>query len=119
MPANVVVPESIATDRRMSLAERDHIFEESEYIGVRIQSAPVQPDNLSVLVVGIVVAALSVHELVAGDQHRYPGGEHQHAAKILNLPLTQGDHFRWHIRVTFPSAIPAGLYAVSVRDQIV
>src|SRR5208282_4644491 len=43
IPANVVVPKGAASDRRMSLTERYHGLEESEYIGVRVRSAPIQP----------------------------------------------------------------------------
>src|SRR5215813_2057907 len=53
----------------MRLAEGNHLFEEIEDIPIRLESVPVQPADLVILVVRIVVSELGVQELVTGPEH--------------------------------------------------
>ncbi len=54
-------------------------------------SVPVDPGNLVVLAVAVVVAALGSAKLVAGQQHRNALGEEQRDEEIPHLPIAQRD----------------------------
>ncbi len=70
-----------------------------------------------ILVVGIGVPALGIHELVASTEHRRAVGKKQETAEALNLLFPQDDHMVRHPIVAFPSAIPAvGVVALSARE---
>ncbi len=56
-----------------------------------VQQRPVDPADLVVLAVRVVVAALGAAELVAGGEHRDAGGEQQGGEQVPQLALAQGD----------------------------
>src|SRR5215469_6769445 len=70
VPADILAPESTAAQRGVRLPERNHFFEETEDVLIRLEATPVQPAGFIVLVVWIVVTELRVQELVAGPEHR-------------------------------------------------
>ena len=91
----------------MRFAKRDHELEESVNITVRYQQIPVQPGGFIVLIKGIVVAFLRVHELIACSEHGCAVAKKQDRAEILDLLFAEGEHVRRHILIAFPSAVPA------------
>src|SRR5580658_7992398 len=103
----------------MRFSESDHAFEKTEDILIRREPAPVQPDGGVINIIRIVVASLSIHELITRAEHRCSVGEHQKRAEVLNLLLAQrGDRWRGFV-VAWTDAIPAKLTIVVVGDQIV
>ncbi len=79
----------ILSDGRVRHAERDHIAEELEHIPVLFQKAPVQPGDLVVLAVGVVVAEFRVAEFVAGEEHGRSPAAHQHGAGVSDHPVAE------------------------------
>jgi hypothetical protein len=73
----------------MRFSESDHAFEKAEDILIRREPIPVQPDGGAINIVRIVVAVLSIHELITRTEHRRAIGEHQKRAEVLNLLLAQ------------------------------
>ena len=71
-----------------------------------VVEVPVQPGELVVLAVGVVVAVLRVAELVAGQQHRHALREEQRGDEVALLPLAQRDDVRVVGR-PFGAAVPA------------
>ena len=65
------------------------IFDESVDVGVPLEQAPVEPADLVVLAVGVVVAALRPAHLVAHQQHRRAGGEQRQREEVLDLAVAQ------------------------------
>src|ERR1700691_2870648 len=70
----------------MPAAEGDHFFEEPEDIFIPDSAAPVEPADLVVLAIGVVVSSLCPPDLVAGDYHRHALGKQQYRGKVLDLP---------------------------------
>ena len=70
VPGNILPPEPAPAQRGMIFSERNHLLEELENVLIGLELTPIQPSNFVVLVVGIVVAELSIQELVAGAKHR-------------------------------------------------
>src|SRR5580692_6024155 len=115
----LLIPESAASDRRMCLAEGDHILEKAKDILIRRKPIPIQPYCRIVDIVRIVVAVLRMHELITRAKHRRAVREHQECAEILDLLLAQRGDRRRRLAVTWANAIPAMLAIVIVSDQIV
>ncbi len=129
----VVAPIARAAQRRVRLPKCDHVLEEPKDVRMCIAPAPVEPGCLVVLAVRVAVAALRLHELIAGAKHRGAVREHEQAAEVSHLPLAQGHDLGGDILFTLPAAVPTEFLrrAVSVavpigpvvlvviRDQIV
>ena len=56
---------------------------------------------------GLLLPSLRIHEFIAGAEHRSSVRDHQDCEEILDLLLSQPHHFRRHILIAFPSAVPA------------
>ena len=54
-----------------------------------LDQRPVEPGELVVLAVGVVVAVLRAADLVAGDEHRHALREEQDRGEVLHLPLAE------------------------------
>src|SRR5450755_3899555 len=106
VPGNVLAPEPAATQRRMRLPERNHAFEEAEYVLIRLELAPIQPADFIVLIVRIVVSELCIQELVTRPEHRDAVREQKQTAKILHLFPAQRQNLRWRALVSFLSTVP-------------
>src|SRR5271167_3879453 len=103
----------------MRFPESDHAFEEAEDILIRRESIPAQPHAGVINIVRIVVAVLSIHELITRTEHRCPIGEHQKRAEVLSLLLAQGGDRKRRFVLAGADAIPAMLTIVVVGDQII
>src|SRR5256885_4527452 len=53
------------------------------------EQRPVEPADLVVLTIGVVVAALSAPHLVAHEHHGHPRGEHRHGEEVLDRKSTR------------------------------
>ena len=60
----------------------------------RVVELPVDPAELVVLAVGVVVAALRAAELVAGEQHRHPLREQERGEEVAELAVAERVHRR-------------------------
>ena len=55
---------------------------------------PVEPGQLVVLAIGIVIALLTMAEFVAGQEHRHTLGQQQGGHEVAHLLPTQGPNGR-------------------------
>src|SRR6185437_11781469 len=81
---------------------------------ILLREAPVDPADLVVLAIGVVVALLSPAELIAGQQHRRPLRQDQRRQHIADLPLPQSID-RGIVARAFLAAIPGAVVGVAVR----
>ena len=79
----------LPADHLMFFAVGDHEFKELKEIPVLFQKAPVQPGDLVVLAVGVVVAEFRVAEFVAGEEHGRSPAAHQHGAGVSDHPVAE------------------------------
>ena len=91
----------------MGLPEANHPFKESKDVLIVLQKIPIEPGRLIVLIVGIVVSPLSVHELIAGTKHGCSIGQHEKTEKILDLPPAQAEDLWGDPFVALKPAVPA------------
>jgi hypothetical protein len=77
----------------VGFSELDHTFEESKHVPIALEKIPIQPGDFVVLVVGIVVPFLGVHEFVARAEHGGPVGEHEQTEEVLDLLPPQRHDF--------------------------
>ena len=83
------MPEPAASERGVRLAEGDHVFEETKDVVVLAEEVPVEPRRFIILIVGIIVALLRIHEFIPSAKHGSAVGEKQEAAKVLHLTFPQ------------------------------
>ena len=107
------VREHLADDG-MPVAVGNHEAEEFEQIPVLLQQAPIQPGDLIVLAVGVVVAELGVAELVTGQEHGRPAAAHEHGAGVADHAETEAEDFRV-VGIALSSAVPAAVVIGAVR----
>ena len=113
----IFAPESAVPQEGVGFAKRDPQCKEPDDVVILLKQIPVQPGGLVILVVGIVVPALGIHELVASTEHRGAVGKKQETVEVLGLPFLQDYHMVRHPIVAFPSAIPAvGVVTLSGRE---
>src|ERR1700686_2330325 len=90
----------------MGLAERNHAFEEAEYVPIRLKLTPIQPADFVVLVIRVVVSELCIQELVTGPEHRDAVREHEKAEEVFSLFPAKCQNLLWRALVSFVSAVP-------------
>src|SRR5215472_1367981 len=105
--------ESTALQERMALAQRNHLFEEAEHLLVLFRKVPIEPADLVILAVGVVVSLLCASDFIAGHKHGDPLGEQKNSRKILDLALAQCLNVRI-VGLPFNTAIPAQIIVVAV-----
>src|SRR4029077_15281042 len=117
----------------MILPESNHVLAKTKNVLIRPKLTPVKPSCLVVLVVGIVVAELSVQELIAGPKHWNAIRQHEQAEKVLDLLASQRQHVARLAFIAFVTTVPAmvGVHAILVivtirpvaflvvRDQVI
>src|ERR1700758_4414118 len=118
MPLDILSPKSAASDRATRLAQGDHPLEKAEQVAVLLKPIPVEPGHLVILVVRVVVAVLSVEELVAGTEHRGTVGQHQQTTKVFHLPAAQRQDVFQHAVVALPTAVPAQVVVCAVQVAV-
>ena len=85
------VKEGRAAEHRMLGAEPEQPPREGEEHPRALVDLPVEPGDLVVLAVRVVVAALGVPELVAGEEHRHALGEEERGEDVPLLAVAQRD----------------------------
>ncbi len=72
-------------------ARRDQRRGEAQHAGLALDGRPVEPAELVVLAVGVVVPVLAAQHLVAHGQHRHADGEQGQRQEVLRLAAAQLD----------------------------
>ncbi len=85
----------------------------AQHLVFRTKLLPFQPGDVVILAIGVVVAALGVADLVAGEQHRHPQRQEQRGEQVAFLLVAQADDRRIISR-SFDPAIPAEVRLVTV-----
>src|SRR6201993_4074418 len=104
----------------MTPTQCDEFRREIKHLAV--DCLPVEPSDLVVLTVGVVVAPLSAPELVAPQQQRYARREQQRHKKCALLPRAEGHYgwiVGWALGSTVPRAVVVGAVAVALTVGIV
>src|SRR5215472_13203195 len=83
-----------------------------------VVTLPVEPADLVVLAIGIVVAVLRPAPLIAAAEHRHALRKKEGSQEIPTLPVTQRVDLRI-IRRSFDTAIPRVIVVVAVAVVIV
>src|SRR5579872_917380 len=73
----------------MAFAESNHATEETEDIAMLFKQRPVEPVDLVILAIGVIIAALRAPHLVAGYEHRHPLREQKHRREVFDLAIAQ------------------------------
>ena len=76
-------------DDRVAFAEPDHGLEKGEELLIFCKQTPVEPGNLIVLAVAVVVAILRVAEFIAGEEHRRAAAAHEHGTGVPDHPVAE------------------------------
>src|SRR5690242_20580046 len=71
----------------MSLTECKHQLEEPQELPVLLDQLPIEPTDLVVLTICIVIALLGASYFVSGQDHGNALREHENSEKILALAL--------------------------------
>src|SRR5581483_5704932 len=113
MPANVRAPtsdivrmakERAASEHRLRMAERVAVSEKANQVRVFLLKSPVEPAQLVVVVVRIVVAMLGSTGLVTHHDHGDTLAHHQQTDRVLYLLAAQGIYARI-VGLAFPAAV--------------
>src|SRR5260370_31092084 len=97
MPVDIFLPlcirfagkETSTTQVNMVPAERNYVFEEPEQPLILLHQLPIEPANLVILAISIVVSLLRPPDLISAQEHRNASREEQNRRKILDLQLAQ------------------------------
>src|SRR3990172_3048359 len=76
---------------RVALGQGNGLLKESEDVLVFRKIVPIEPADLVILAISVVVAVLAAQELVAAEDHRRAGGEQQAADVVLDQLPSQLD----------------------------
>jgi hypothetical protein len=81
--------EAAPVQHRVRLAQRHHLLEEPQYVGVAVDLPPVEPAEFVVLAVGVVVAVLGPPDLVAHADHGDALRQQEDGGEVLDLPAAE------------------------------
>src|SRR6185436_12173757 len=105
--------EGVASQTRRVLAQREQLPDECGEPHASLGEIPVDPADLIVLAVSVVVALLRAAEFVTRLQHRYTLRDDQRREQVADLALAQLHHGGIFGR-TFDAAIPAEIVVVAI-----
>ena len=97
----------------MFLSISNHKLKKFKQILILIQKTPVQPGNLIILTISIVIAKLGIAKFVTRQKHRRSPAAHQYGTGIADHPESQIQHFRI-IGLSFRPAVPASVIIGSI-----
>ena len=100
-------------DGRMGQTVTDHEPEKCKQLPVLFQQPPVQPGNLIVLAVGVVVSILGVAKFVPGQEHGRTPAAQKYGAGVPDQAEAQGKHL-FFLRLPLRPAVPAPVVIRSV-----
>src|SRR5438552_18054863 len=97
MPVDVLLPlcirfagkETSTAQVSMVSTERDHVFEEPEQPLILLHQFPIEPADLVILAISVVVSLLRPPGFISAHEHRNAPREEQNRRKVLDLPLAQ------------------------------
>lgn len=98
----------------MFSSEPDHFSEKLIKLLVHIQPCPVQPGDLIILTIGIIVAKTGVSKFISRKKHGCPTAAHQSHAGIFHHSETEFTDLRIH-GLSFHSTVPASVIICSIR----
>src|SRR5262249_8678175 len=90
---------------RVAARQRNGLAAEFQKIGVARRLAPIEPADLVVLAIGVVVAVLGAQKFVASQYHRRAGGEEQVTDEVPRKAMAES-HYRRVVRPAFDPAVP-------------
>ena len=76
-------------DNRMLMAVSNHKFKKLKQLFIFLKISPVQPGNLIVLTIRIIVSKLGISKLISRQKHGCSSAAHQNSAGIANHPVTK------------------------------
>ena len=98
----------------MLFAESDHKLEKLEKVAVFVQITPVEPGDLVILTIPVIVSVLGIAELISGEEHRCSPAAHEHRAGIADHAVTENQHFLI-IGFSLHTTVPASVVVAAVR----
>ena len=105
--------ETAAMQGRVTLTKGDHTPDEVVHPAVVVEQGPVEPGDVVVLAVAVVVALFALQHLVAAPQHGYTLAQHENGHEVAGLASTQREDRRIVGRA-FDAAVPAQIVVVAV-----
>ena len=104
----------VTPDRRMFPPEPDHFPEKPVKFLVGFQPLPVQPGNLIILTIRIIISKTGVPEFISCQKHGRSPAAHQSHTGVFHHLKTKGADIRI-LRFPFHSAVPAPVVVISIR----
>src|SRR5207302_7805552 len=118
--AHLALEEVLAAQHRLGVAQREHAAGELEHRAV--DRRPVDPGDLVVLAVGVVVAPLGAAQLVAVEDHGAALGDDERRDEVAALAVTQlqdGGVAGLALDPAVPAAVVVGAVAVALAVGLV
>ena len=123
MPGDVIQPVFVARTCEITALEmvneplsllHHHRPEADHFLAFRgAYLVPVEPVEIVVVAVGVVVATLAAHEFITCNHHGYTHGQHVNRGEVLDLTLAQiVDPLV--VRLAFYSTVPAAVVVNAV-----
>src|SRR5215472_2822731 len=84
--------EVAAGEAWVATSKCDELPRKAKYLAIGLDKSPVEPRDLVVLAVRVVVAALGMQHLVAREQHRHTAGEHEERKEVSRLAAAHAQH---------------------------
>src|SRR5512132_1347660 len=115
--------ESLPTKDVVLAPQPDQALDElAERFVLRPDALPIDPADLAILAIGVVVAALAAAEFVAGDEHRHTLRQQQrrhHVAPLLQPQAMDFRVVRRAFRATVPTVVVVGTVAIAFLVGVV
>ena len=112
-PDTTAQKEVASFENRLRMPQRRHLFRKVQKLFLFRIQVPVDPADLIVLAIWIVVALLSLFDFVAAANHGHALRQQQRCKQILALLQTQALNFRIG-RFAFDAAVPVVVVVVAV-----
>ena len=109
--------ETSAAHHRVIAAQVNEVAGETQEVVVVLIQIPVDPRELVVLAVRVVVASLGAAQLVSVGDHRHTLGEHEGRQEIALLAVAQLDDLLV-IRVALNAAVPRTVVVRAIRAAL-
>jgi hypothetical protein len=106
----------------VALAERDQLPHEAQHAAVALDEPPVEPGEIVVLAIGVVVAALAAQHLVAGEDHGHSLAQEQDGHEVPGLapaPLEDLGGVRLALCAAVPGEVVVAAVAVVLAVGLV
>src|SRR4029434_7121552 len=76
----------------MALAEGDELLDEAEHVPLGFAERPIEPAQLVILAVRVIVPALGAQYFIPGQNHRHPLAQEQERQEIFRLLSAQREN---------------------------